>query len=378
MKVGISCHALKHGGGMERYSMDLVDGMHALGLRPTVFAKQFDTGLEEYRRIDPQCIDVNWLPGKVRDHAFAWRLRGLQAQAGVFPLIACNRVWSADIAICGGTHPGFLRAVGRRARASDRWMIALERRHLANARVVVAHSRLMEAELREFYAVPPDRIRVLYPPVAGERFRAVDPARRAELRRSLGLPEHRVVFAFPSSSHERKGFGLLRQYFESTDLPVTLAVAGRPIPSGLKNVVYLGFRKDMEHVYQAADYTVLASLYEPFGLVGVESVLCGTPVLLASNMGCSEVISDAAKLEFTANDLASFDAAAKRALASVVAGDARLASPREHLLYPIDRVEHVRDLLATLNLHPDLRANQSLAARRSASARYCATMVSRA
>lgn len=330
--------------------MDLVDGLHALGLRPTVFAKQFDTGLEEYRHIDPQRIAVNWLPGKLRDHAFAWRLRQRQAQAGVFPLIACNRVWSADIAICGGTHPGFLRAVGRQPRASDRWMIGLERRHIAHAKVVVAHSRLMETELREFFDLPPEKIRVIYPPVAAERFRPVDATRRAQLRRELGLPQDRVVFAFPSSSHERKGFGLLRRFFESTDLPVTLAVAGRPIPEGLRNIVYLGFRKDMEQVYRAADFTALASLYEPFGLVGVESVLCGTPVLLASNMGCNEVIADTAKLEFAADDLAGLDAAVRQAVARVAEGSARLVEPRREILYAIDRIEHVKALLASLQI----------------------------
>ncbi len=350
MKLGISCHALKHGGGMERYSMDLVDGLHELGIRPTVFAKKFDRDLPQYAQVDAETIHVGWLPGKLRDHAYAIALRRRQARAGTDVLIACNRVLSSQIAICGGTHLGFLRAMKRLPGFFDRWMTQLERRHLAHARVVVAHSRLMQAELLELYGIAPEKIRVIYPPVAAARFRPVDSVRRAALRKTLGLPEDRIVFAFPSSSHVRKGFDLLRDYFGSTDLPVTLAVAGRPVPDGLRNVLYLGFRKDMEQVYQAADYTVLASLYEPFGLVGVESVLCGTPVLLASNMGCGEVIADDAKQEFTANDLASLDAAIRRALARTESGEARLRNPAACLLYPIDRTEHVRQVLATVGV----------------------------
>ena len=52
----------------------------------------------------------------------------------------------------------------------------------------------------------------------------------------------------------------------------------------MKNVVGLGFCTDMPELYRAADFTIMASLYEPFGLVGVESVLCGTRVVLSDNM----------------------------------------------------------------------------------------------
>ena len=55
----------------------------------------------------------------------------------------------------------------------------------------------------------------------------------------------------------------------------------------------------MERAYNAADYTILASYYEPFGLVGIESVLCGTPVLLADAIGCTEVLSHIACHSFS-------------------------------------------------------------------------------
>lgn len=344
--VGLSCIALKFGGGMERYAMDLVDGLHALGVRPSVFAREFDQTVPQYRMVQAERINVRWLPGKLRDFGFALALERHPARAGTETLIACNRVLSADVAVCGGTHPGFLRAVGRRPSFFDRRTIALERRHLRAARVVVAHSRMMARELVEFFDVPPERIRVIYPPVAAARFHPVDESTRAALRRSLHMPPDRVVFAFPSSSHDRKGFPLLRAFFERTKLPVTLAVAGRPVSSGLRNVVYLGFRKDMERVYQAADYCVLASLYEPFGLVGVESVLCGTPALLATNVGCGEVIDATAKEEFSAGDIHSLEDAVRRCVDRSAAGRARLEAPLSHLRAPVDVAEHARALLA--------------------------------
>ena len=50
--------------------------------------------------------------------------------------------------------------------------------------------------------------------------------------------------------------------------------------------------------YRAVDFTVMASRYEPFGLVGVESLLCGTPVLCAQGVGCAEVLRAPAQIPF--------------------------------------------------------------------------------
>lgn len=67
----------------------------------------------------------------------------------------------------------------------------------------------------------------------------------------------------------------------------------------MKNVVGLGFCTDMPELYRAADFTIMASLYEPFGLVGVESALCGTRVVLSENMACTEVMNEEAGFFFS-------------------------------------------------------------------------------
>ena len=38
----------------------------------------------------------------------------------------------------------------------------------------------------------------------------------------------------------------------------------------------------MSELYNAVDFTILASYYEAFGLVGVESILCGTKIIFAT------------------------------------------------------------------------------------------------
>ncbi len=344
--IVLSNHALRHSGGIERYLLTLVNGLHARGLRPTVVTRRFDTRLPEYNWIDPVKIRTWGLGGPLRDRWFDWRLRRLQRQRGWHPLIALNQTAGADIAICGGTHPGYLAATGKPARWRDRLAITLERRHLQHARVVIAHSGLMAAQVQAFYGIPAAKVEVLYPPVDTQRFHPVSAEQRLALRQRLGLPADRAVFLLASTGHARKGLDLAVQALGHSDLPVLLVVAGRPVDMTAPNLRYLGYRNDMEDVYRAVDCTVMASRYEPFGLVGVESVLCGTPLIGAEGMGCMEVLTAAAALPFRVDQPGSLDAALAQVLARWRQGTLGVADPLASLRYDPSVAVHLDRLLA--------------------------------
>ncbi|MBR8060556.1 glycosyltransferase family 4 protein [Burkholderia dolosa] len=328
MKIGVSANALKHGGGLERYAIDIARGMAEAGVMPAFFARSVDTSIPEARLVEPHRINVSFLPGKLRDEWFAWRLNAARRAANVDVLIGCNRVPGSEIAICGGTHRGFLQALGRAPTYFDRRQVALESRQYETAGYVVAHSRMMRDELRTLYGVDDDRIRMLYPPVDAQRFTPVRDDVRAALRRRFGFGERDVVLLFPSSSHVRKGLPLIETALRGSDASVVVAVAGRPPERTSRQVRYVGYVKNIEDGYRAADYTILASRYEPFGLVGIESVMCGTPVILPPTLGCHDVIAEHAKLTFAADDVD-----ALRAVLATAASRART----------IDRAEVARD-----------------------------------
>lgn len=64
--------------------------------------------------------------------------------------------------------------------------------------------------------------------------------------------------------------------------------------------VFPGFLKgeDVHRAFQMADLYVMPSVSEPFGLVALESVKNGTPVLLSKQSGVSEVLSNCFKVDF--------------------------------------------------------------------------------
>lgn len=343
MKIGISCNRFGKGGGFERYALDLVRGMLARGQAPVVFARRFDADVPEYARVERHLVPVRWLPGKMRDMAFSLGMRHAHRHCDV--LIGCNRVVGADLAVCGGTHRGYLRAMGRHPEFWDRRQIELESRHYAQSRRVVAHSRMMTDELLSLYGLPADKVTLLYPPVDTARFVPLDHARRQALRARLGF-DARPVFLFPSSDHARKGLDVLAQGLAASGLDAMLAVAGRPIGKAMPGVRELGYCGNMAELYCAADFTVLASRYEPFGLVGIESVLCGTPVLMAEGIGCLEVLDHQAARRFPRDDVAAIAGALREAAQWAGTGAARLATPRRHIAYDPDPATHLDALLA--------------------------------
>ncbi|MCY0387710.1 glycosyltransferase family 4 protein [Robbsia sp. Bb-Pol-6] len=351
MNIGIACKSFRQSGGLERYALDIIGGLNRLGIRPVVFARSFDPALLARYDIVPQRIGVSLLPGKLRDHYFSRRVATLRKRLGVDVLIGVDRTACADIAICGGTHRGFLQACARAPGRADEWQIGLEAAQYRHAGKIVAHSQMMVDELRTLYDVPVEKIALLYPPVDASRFTPGDAAQRAHLRERFGLPRDKLVFLFPSSSHERKGYAQLAEFFERTTLPVMLAVAGRPVETSSAAIRYLGYQPNMADLYRAVDYSILASRYEPFGLIGIESILCGTPVVLNARIACTEVLSSEACLTFDATQ----PGALARAVADAVERHAGfgMAGARElgkAIHYDPDIDRHVAALMSLLAL----------------------------
>jgi glycosyltransferase involved in cell wall biosynthesis len=57
-------------------------------------------------------------------------------------------------------------------------------------------------------------------------------------------------------------------------------------------VIFSGFTKNVEKYYQASDVFTLPSLYDPFGLVGIEALAAGLPSAVSIQSGCSSLIEE--------------------------------------------------------------------------------------
>jgi glycosyltransferase involved in cell wall biosynthesis len=82
------------------------------------------------------------------------------------------------------------------------------------------------------------------------------------------------------------------QKFELIDLAADLGIADK--------VFFAGFQRGKAYrdAYTVADLFVMPSISEPFGLVALESIGYGTPVLVSHQSGVSEVIHNCLKVDF--------------------------------------------------------------------------------
>lgn len=339
--LSLICTKFQYAGGMERYLIDLVKGFNQISIFPDVYATKFDAKLEEYSLINPILINLSFIPKPLRTHFFSYYLNKHKKQNQIS--ISTSYTIS-DVIICGGNHQGYLNALNKRPTFSDKLKIRNEARVLAQSKLVIAHSKMMKEELIRFYHTDEDKIKdkikIVYPPINTEKFSIPTEEKRNELRKKFGFSENEAIYLFPSTGHSRKGFDILKSYFEKSHLPIRLVVAGTPVKES-KNIRSLGFCKNMDELYQASDYTILASNYEPFGLVGLESILSGTPIVFADNIGCLEVLQNNFGYTFSRENKNSLDLAINQSIET----KHRIHEPFKCINYDPSLSHHMTQLL---------------------------------
>lgn len=134
-----------------------------------------------------------------------------------------------------------------------------------------------------------------------------DAPTRLEARKQLDLPESDLTFGLVGRFDPQKGQLLLLEAMKkckATDFRVVLL--GEPtknegqeytdkmtsVAESLGDrVIIRPFRKDISTFYTAIDWMVMATKAETFGMVTIEALACGTPVLGSNAGGTPEILS---------------------------------------------------------------------------------------
>ncbi|NLM37307.1 MAG: glycosyltransferase family 4 protein [Firmicutes bacterium] len=169
---------------------------------------------------------------------------------------------------------------------------------------VICCSRYMCGELQRIFQVPANKMRVIPNGVYPELFRPPAGDARA-IRRQYAADDEQVVFYVGRLVFE-KGLDLLleaaRKVLAHRE-KVKFIIAGkgphaghlhhRARQTGLYHKFYFtGYVDDLTRnaLFSTADVAVFPSLYEPFGIVALEAMAAGTPVVVADTGGLGEVV----------------------------------------------------------------------------------------
>jgi glycosyltransferase involved in cell wall biosynthesis len=171
---------------------------------------------------------------------------------------------------------------------------------------VIAVSQFTKNDIDRYIGAASNKTTIVYC-AAHERYTATASSTTIDVRRHFGLSKPFILcsgFLEPRKNINR----LIAAYGKICDrIPHDLVIVGgkgwwyENLPDAVKNaglterVRFIGYVPDdcMPALYREAALTAFVSLYEGFGLAAVESIACGTPVLVSDNTALPEVVGDA-------------------------------------------------------------------------------------
>jgi len=142
----------------------------------------------------------------------------------------------------------------------------------------------------------PSKIEVIHNGIDVDAYARIEPA-------SLPVPADGFTAAFAGRLEERKGvIDLIAAWSDvvENEPNAHLVIAGRgPLEAyvadragQIRNLHFLGFRKDVAAIFRAADAVAVPSHWEGFGLVALEALAAGTPVIATDSSSLPEIVRD--------------------------------------------------------------------------------------
>jgi D-inositol-3-phosphate glycosyltransferase len=191
-----------------------------------------------------------------------------------------------------------------------------ERRVLAKANRIIAATLAELAQLQWLYKADTRKITVIPPGVDTCHFYPIPPD---EARQYIGIPKDDRMILFVGRIEPLKGLGTLIEAMsclrvDASERPTYLVIiGGEPEASPDEKtvemarlqqlckdlcldqmVIFLGKRGQdtLPYYYSAAEVLVMPSLYESFGMVALEAMACGTPVIASQVGGLAFLVQD--------------------------------------------------------------------------------------
>jgi D-inositol-3-phosphate glycosyltransferase len=315
-------------GGMNVYVAELSRELARLGVAVDVFVRR-DGDLPHVDELGPglRIIRLDAGPAEVLDKETTLTTLPAFARAGVrfmesadvrYDLVHSHYwqgAWAGTIFAARARVPHAvlfhtLGEVKNRARSTEEetaQRIYHERQAIRRADAILTTSSHEGGFLERYYSAERERIHTV---PCGVDLGLFQPRDREACRRTLGLPANTPVLLWVGRLEKLKGVDILVDALAQLEVPdALLLIAGgderaevlkaelmaQAARAGVaRQVRFVGSvpHHQLPDYYSAADVVVVPSYYESFGLVAVEAMACGTPVVASRVGGLVSTVED--------------------------------------------------------------------------------------
>jgi glycogen(starch) synthase len=187
-------------------------------------------------------------------------------------------------------------------------ILSIEREGMEKADRIIAVSHRTKRMITERYAIPPEKISVVYNAVtqqeAQQIFRTEKPGATKEQKVVLFLG--RITFQKGPDYFVEAAAQVLQAL---PDVTFVMAGAGDMMGRMIERVGELGIGdrfhftgflqgEEIERIFSLSDLYVMPSVSEPFGISPLEAMMYDVPVILSRQSGVSEILKHALKIDF--------------------------------------------------------------------------------
>jgi len=323
-------------GGIERVFAEFLIFLSRTGREVNVICEQIDPDLKIH------CKKIFFLEQKTKGFKYFPLIKTLSWTNRVTRLIQSSELnetitiappgagpWQMDFAFAGSCHLAALLAATNQTQW--RWVfnpfhyliIFMEWRAFKfGSRKILVPSERTALEIQKLYGIKESKIIVLPHGVDTTLFFPASPHEKIDAKEALGIAKDELVLLTVTNEILRKGCFLVLEAIEKLllqGIQVRYVIVGRDDYSQIRAyanelsisnlVVFLppSSNQRLVRIFHAADIFLLPTTYESFGLVGIEAMSCGVPLIATQVGGIEDYLADGKQgyfVERTADDIA--------------------------------------------------------------------------
>ncbi len=291
MKIALIHIRYIYKGGLESRLFNYIEYFIKNGHEVHLYTSKVANDIIPPKELNIHLLNIKHIPKPIRNFAFDKKLKKILDRSQYDFILSLERTSRQYHVIAPSTHMGYLEKQNSRAyNPIDFIQMYLDKKAFMNAKIIYACSTMVKDEISRYYNINSNQVKVLYPPVNLKKFKITN--LKSDAKKELALDKNKIYFLLVSTSHKRKGLVLLEKVFSKLPSRYQLLVAGTSFIPKYSNIHSLGFIKNIEKYYAAVNFLIHPAIYEPFGQIVIESLAMHTPVIISSNVGAKELVTD--------------------------------------------------------------------------------------